>query len=78
MMDRRRSLIVFLLTLVLLLSAATVGKRFALFEENSQMIRGFEDRILLYLMKELVFEHHLPRNNDGYRSDTSSVAGRKA
>lgn len=74
MIGKRRSRVVYLLALVLLLFVGTVGKRFALFEETNQMIRGFEDRILPHLMKGLVFEHHLPRDNGGYRPDTSSVA----
>jgi len=74
MMGRGRSRIVYLLVIVLLLSAGIVGKKFTPFEENWR-IRGIEDRISLHLMERLVFEHHLPRDNGGYRSlDTTSVA----
>ena len=72
-MDRRRSRLVYLLALVLLLSVGTGGKRFAPFEETNQMIRGFEDSIILHLMKRLVFEHHLPRDNGGHLPDRSAV-----
>lgn len=73
MMDRRRSRIVYLLALVLLLSVGTVGKRVAPFEETNQMVRVFEDRLMFYLMKGLVFEHHLRGDNGGRLPDTSSV-----
>jgi DUF218 domain len=73
MMDRRRSRLVYLMALVLFLSVGTAGKRFAPFEETNQMVRGFEDSIMLHLIKELVFEHHLPRDNGGHLPDTSAV-----
>ena len=74
-MGRRRSLVVFLLALMALLSLGIVAERYSAFDDTDQMVRGFEDRLMFYLMKGLVFEHHLPRDNGGYRSpDTSSVA----
>jgi hypothetical protein len=73
MMDRHRSRIVYLLALVVLLSVGTLGKRFAPFGEINQMVRGFEDRMMLHLFKGLVFEHHLPRDNGGHLPDTSPV-----
>ena len=73
MMDKRRSRIGYLLALVLLLFVGTVGKRFAPFEETDQMVRVFEDRLMFYLMKGLVFEHHLPRDHDEHLPDTSAV-----
>jgi hypothetical protein len=73
MMDRHRSLFVFLLALALLLSGGAAAQRFAPFDLTDQMVRGFEDRLMFYLMKGLVFEHHLPRDNGGRLPDTSSV-----
>jgi DUF218 domain. len=37
------------------------------------MVRVFEDRLMFYLMKGLVYEHHLPRDNGGHLSDTTAV-----
>ena len=73
MMAKHRSRIVSLLALVLLLFVGTIGKRFTPFEETDQMVRVFEGRLTFYLMKELVFEHHLPRDNGGHLPDTSAV-----
>lgn len=73
-MVKCRSRIVYLLALMFLLSVCAVGKRFAPFGETDQMVRGFEDRIFIYLMKGLVFEHHLPLDAGGHLPDTSVVA----
>lgn len=73
MMDRRRSSLVYLLALVLLLSGGAAAQRLAPIDETDQMIRGYEDRLMFYLMKGLVFEHHLPRGNGGHLPDTSAM-----
>lgn len=73
MMGRRRSRFVYLLCLALLLSGGAAAQRLAPFDETYQMVRVFEDRLMFYLMKGLVFEHHLPRDNGGRLHDTSSV-----
>lgn len=73
MTDRRRSRLVYLLALALLFFAGAAARRLDPFEETNKMVRGFEDRIMPYLMKGLVFEHHLPRDNQGSSPDTSSV-----
>ena len=73
MMDRRRSRILFLLAPALLLSGGVAAQRMAPFDEAGRRIRGIEDRLKLYLMKGLVFEHHLPRDNGGRQPDPSSV-----
>jgi len=74
MMDRRRSRIVSLLALMLLLSVVTVVKLFAPYEGTNQMVRVFAGRITLHLMKGVVFEHHLPRGVNGRLPDASLVA----
>jgi DUF218 domain len=74
MMDRHRSRIVSLLALMLLLSVVTVGILFAPYEETNQMVRVFAGRITLHLMKGVVFEHHLPRGDNGRLPDASLVA----
>ncbi len=73
MLDRRRSRLVYLLALALLLSGGAAAQRLAPFDETDQMVRVFEDRLMFYLMKGLVFEHHLPRDNAGHLPDTSAV-----
>jgi len=73
MMARRRSRILFLLALALLLSGGVAAQRVAPFDEIDRMVRVFDDRLKSYLMKGLVFEHHLPRDNGGRLPDTSSV-----
>lgn len=74
MMDRRPSRILYLLALMLLLSGGIVAQRFSSFDEIDKMYRVFADRIVIYLMKGLVFEHHLPRGKNGRLTDTSLVA----
>ena len=74
MMDRRRSRIVYLLALVLLLSVGAVAQRFSAFDETDKMYRVFADRIEIYLMKGLVFEHHLPLGKNGCLPEPSLVA----
>ena len=59
-MDRRRSRIVYILALVILFSGGIVAQRFSAFDEIDKMYRAFADRILIYLMRGLVSEHHLP------------------
>ena len=72
-MGRRRSRVVFLLALMALLSLGIVAERFSAFDDTDQMVRGFEDRLMFYLMKGLVFEHHLPHDHGGPLPDTSAV-----
>jgi hypothetical protein len=59
---------------MLLFSGCIAAQRFSAFEESNQRIRGFEDRLKFYLMKGLVFEHHLPPGNNGRLPGTSLVA----
>jgi hypothetical protein len=73
MMDRRRSRIVYLLAILLLLSGGIVAQRFSASDDTDKMCRAFADRIVIHLMKGLVFEHHLPRGNNGRLPDTSLV-----
>lgn len=73
-MDRRRSRIVYLLALVLFLSVGAVAQRFSGFDETDKMVRVFEDKIEIYLMKGLVFERHLPRGENGRLPEPSLVA----
>jgi DUF218 domain len=73
MMARRRSRILFLLVLALLLSGGVAAQRVAPFDVADRMVRGIEDRLKLYLMKGLVFEHHLPRDNGRRLPDISPV-----
>ena len=58
MMDRRRFRIVYLLALVLLLSADAAAQRVSATDETNRMVRAFADRMEIYLRKGLVFEHH--------------------
>jgi len=71
--DGRRSRFVYLLALALLLSGGAAAQWLAPFDETDQMVRVFEDRLMFYLMKGLVYEHHLPRDNVGHLPDTSAV-----
>lgn len=73
MMGRRRSRFVYIIALALLLSGGAAAQRLALFDETDRMVREFEDRLKPYLMKGLVAERHLPRDNGGRLPDTSSV-----
>ncbi len=74
MMNRRRSRIIYLLALMALLSAGIVAQRFSAFGDTGKTQGVFADRIVIYLMKGLVFEHHLPRGNNGHFPDTSLAA----
>jgi hypothetical protein len=74
MMDRRRSRIVYLLALVFLLSAGAVAQQFSAFDETDKMVRVFTDRMGICLMKEVVFERHLPRGENGHLPEPSPVA----
>jgi DUF218 domain len=74
MMNRRRSRIAYLFALVLLLFAGAVAQRFSAFDETDKMVRVFADRIEIYLLKGLVFEHHLPHGNNGRLPEPSFVA----
>lgn len=56
MMDLRRFHFIFLPALVLLLFGGAAALRLAPFDETDQMVRGYEDRLIFYLMKGLVFE----------------------
>jgi hypothetical protein len=59
---------------MLLFSGCIAAQRFSAIEESNQRIRGFEDRLKLYLMKGLVSEHHLPPGNNRRLPGTSLVA----
>ena len=73
-MGRRRSRFVYLLALALLLSGAAAAQRFATYYDADQVVRGFEDRLMICLMKGIVFEHHLSRGNNGLLPEISLVA----
>jgi len=73
MLGKRSSRGVYLLALVLFLSVVAVGKRIVPFERTNQMAHAFADRITLRLMKGVVFEHKIPRCNNGRLPDTSLV-----
>jgi uncharacterized SAM-binding protein YcdF (DUF218 family) len=64
---------VYLLALALLLSGAAAEQRLAPFDKTAQMVRGFENRLISYLRKGIVFEHHLPRDSGGRLPDASSA-----
>lgn len=74
MTDRRRCRNAYLLAFVLLLTGGIVTQRFSAFGQTERTVRGFEDRLMFRLMKGLVFEHHMHRENGGLPADTSSVA----
>jgi len=74
MMDRRRSRIIYILALMLLLSGGTVAQRFSAFDETEKIYRVFADRIVIYLMKGLVSEHYLPLGKNGRLPELSLVA----
>jgi len=73
MMAKGRSRLVYLLFIVLLLFLGIVAQRFSTFDETDNMYRAFTGRIEIFLMKGLVFEHHLSRGDGGHRPDPSSV-----
>ncbi|MCP2501013.1 MAG: hypothetical protein NCA08_05550 [Deltaproteobacteria bacterium] len=73
MMAKGRSRNVYLLFIVFLLFLGIVAQRFSSFDETDNMYRAFTGRIEIYLMKGLVFEHHLPRGDGGHRPDPSLV-----
>lgn len=74
MMDRRRSRIVYIFALILLFSGGIAAQRFSAFDEIDKIHRAFADRIVIYLMRGLVSEHHLPLAYNGRLRDTSLVA----
>jgi len=74
MVDRRRSRIVYLLALAILLSAGADAQPFSAFDETIQRVRVSAGRIEIFLMKGLVFERHLPIVINGRLPDASSVA----
>jgi len=74
MIGKHRSRFVYLLALVLFLSVITVGEWFAPFEDVNQVGRVFADRIMLRLMRLIVFEHPFPGRNNGRLPDSSLVA----
>src|SRR5512135_1914961 len=74
MTDRRHFNIIYLVALVLLLSGGIIAHRFSAFDETDRVYRVIEDRIVVYLMKGLVSEHHLPLGNDGRLPGTSLIA----
>jgi len=74
MMGIRRSHTLCLLALLLLLLVGIAAQRLATYDETDQMLRGFEDRLIFYLMKGLVFEHHLPAENSRSLPDTFLAA----
>ena len=73
-MGIRRSHTLYLLALVLLLLVGVAAQRLAPYDETDQMLRGFEDRLIFYLMKGLVFQHHLPPGNNGRLLEPSLAA----
>jgi len=73
MMAKGHSCFVYLLFIVLLLFLGIAAQRYSTFDETDKMYRAFTGRIEIYLMKGLVFEHHLSRGDGGHRPDPSSV-----
>lgn len=73
-MARRRSRIVYLFALMLLLCGGIVAQRLFAFDETDKKYRVFADRIVIHLMNGVVFERHLPRGNNGHLPDISLVA----
>lgn len=73
-MDRRRSRIVYLLALVLLLSAGAAAQRVPAADETRRKVRVIEHRMATCLMKEIVFERHLPLGENSRTPQPSLVA----
>lgn len=73
-MDRRRSRIVYLLALVLLLCAGASAQRVSATDDTGRMVRGFANRMESCLMKEIVFERRLPRGETGRLPEPALVA----
>lgn len=74
MMDRRRSRIVYLLALLILLSAVAVDRQFSEFDDTNKMVRVSTGRIENRLMKGLAIERTPPRSKSERPPDTSLVA----
>ncbi|MBE0568673.1 MAG: YdcF family protein [Deltaproteobacteria bacterium] len=74
MTDRRRCRIVYLLAFVLLLAGSVVAHRFSAFGETDRTARGFDDRLMSFLMQGLVFEHPLLNGNGRPPIAASSMA----
>ena len=73
-MDRPRLRILYLLALVLFLSVGAAAQRVSATDETHRMVRVFADRMETCLMKEIVFERHLPRGENGRLPELSLVA----
>ena len=74
MTDKRRYWPLYILALMLLLAGGIAVHRFSAFDETDKMNPVFAARIEIYLMKGLVFEHHLPRGKNGSLPEPSLVA----
>ena len=74
MVDRRRSRIVYLLALAILLSVGAFTQPFSAFDKTNKRDRVSAASIETFLMKGLVFERHLPIVINGRLPDASSVA----
>ena len=74
MTDKRRYRSLYILAPMLLLAGGIAVHRFSAFDETDRMYRVFADRIELYLTKGLVFEHPLPRGENGRLPEASLVA----
>ncbi|TFH32611.1 MAG: hypothetical protein E4G97_02215 [Deltaproteobacteria bacterium] len=72
MTDRRRSRFVCLLLLALLFLGGAAAQRPSPAYDTDPLVRGFENRLISYLRKGIVFEHHLHRDSSGRLPDASS------
>ena len=74
MTDKRRYWPLYILALMLLLAGGIAVHRFSAFVDTDKMNPVFADRIEIYLTKGLVYEHHLPRGENGCSPESSLVA----
>jgi hypothetical protein len=74
MTDKRRYRSLYILAPMLLLAGGIAVHRYSAFDETDKMNPVFADRIETYLMKGLVFEHPLPRDNNGRLPEPSLAA----